>query len=66
MSSAMSLPIAMDMPAAELGDTELRVLSDSELDDVNGGLIFFAVSAFTFALGFAAGYGITRAIMRAP
>ena len=67
MPTAMNIPTAMDMPVTDMGDMELRVLSDSELDDVNGGLIFLAVGAFVFAMGFTMGFGITNAILhRAP
>ena len=54
----------MDMSIAEKKDTDLNVLSDNELDDVNGGLIWFiAAGAYLVGVGAVAGYYATKAIM---
>jgi lactobin A/cerein 7B family class IIb bacteriocin len=55
----------MNMPIAETKDTELNVLADNELDDVNGGFIWFiAAGAYVFGVGAVAGYYATKAIMK--
>ena len=51
----------MNMPITEKQDTDLNLLSDNELDDVNGGLIFLAyiaAAAVGTAVGGAIGYAI--------
>ena len=54
----------MDMSIAEMKDTDLNVLSDNELDDVNGGLIWFiAAGAYLVGVGAVAGYYATKAII---
>ena len=54
----------MDMSIAEKKDTDLNVLTDNELDDVNGGFIWFiAAGAYVFGVGVAAGYYATNAII---
>ena len=35
----------MNMPIAETKNTDLSVLTDNELDDVNGGLVWLGVAA---------------------
>lgn len=52
------------MPTTEMENTELRVLTDNELDDVNGGFIWFvAAGAYLVFVGAVAGYYATRAIL---
>ena len=54
----------MNMPIAETKETELNVLMDNELDDVNGGLFWFiAAGAYVFGVGAAGGYYGTKAIL---
>jgi len=56
----------MNMPTAEKKDADLNVLTDSELDDVNGGFLWFvAAGAYLVGVGAVAGYYATRAIIRA-
>ena len=56
----------MNMPTAETKDTDLIALTDNELDDVNGGIIWFiAAEAYLVGVGAVAGYYATRAILRA-
>ena len=55
----------MNIPIAEKQNTDLNLLSDNELDDVNGGLIFLAyiaAAAVGTAVGGAIGYAIGRGI----
>jgi lactobin A/cerein 7B family class IIb bacteriocin len=55
----------MNMPIAEKKDTDLNVLTDNELDDVNGGFIWFvAAGAWLVGVGAAAGYYATKAIIK--
>ena len=57
--------ITMNMPIAEKKDTDLNVLTDNELDDVNGGFIWFvAAGAWLVGVGAAAGYYATKAIIK--
>lgn len=35
----------MNMPIVEAKNTDLSILTDNELDDVNGGFIWFGVAA---------------------
>jgi hypothetical protein len=54
----------MNMPIAETKDAELNVITDNELDDVNGGLIWFiAAGAYVFGVGAVGGYYTTKAIL---
>jgi lactobin A/cerein 7B family class IIb bacteriocin len=56
----------MNMPIAETKDADLSVLADNELDDVNGGFIWFvAAGAYLVGVGAVAGYYATKAIIRA-
>ena len=56
----------MNMPTAEKKDADLNLLTDSELDDVNGGFLWFvAAGAYLVGVGAVAGYYATRAIIRA-
>jgi lactobin A/cerein 7B family class IIb bacteriocin len=57
----------MDMPIAEKKDMDLNAaLTDNELDDVNGGFLWFiAAGAYLVGVGAVAGYYGTRAILRA-
>ena len=58
--------IEMNMPIAETKDTDLSALTDNELDDVNGGFIWFvAAGAYLVGVGAVAGYYATKAIIRA-
>jgi lactobin A/cerein 7B family class IIb bacteriocin len=58
--------IAMNMPIAETKDTDLYILTDNELDDVNGGFIWFvAAGAYLVGVGAVAGYYATKAIIKA-
>ena len=62
---AMNTPIEMNMPIAEAKNTDLSILTDNELDDVNGGLIFLAyiaAAAVGTAVGAAIGYTIGKGI----
>jgi lactobin A/cerein 7B family class IIb bacteriocin len=53
----------MNVPTAEL-DKELHVLSDNELDEVNGGFLWFiAAGAYLIGVGAVAGYYATKAIL---
>ena len=55
-----------NMPIAETKDTDLSALTDNELDDVNGGFIWFvAAGAYLVGVGAVAGYYATKAIIRA-
>jgi hypothetical protein len=55
-----------DMQIAEAKDKDLSLLSDHELDDVNGGFLWFvAAGAYLVGVGAVAGYYATRAIIRA-
>ena len=55
----------MDMPIAATKETEFNVLTDNELDDVNGGFFWFiAAGAYVFGVGAVAGYYTTKAIIK--
>lgn len=61
----MNMPTEMNMPIAETKNTDLNILTDNELDDVNGGLIFLAyiaAAAVGAAVGSAIGYAIGKGI----
>jgi lactobin A/cerein 7B family class IIb bacteriocin len=61
----MNMPTEMNMPIAETKITDLNILTDNELDDVNGGLIFLAyiaAAAVGAAVGSAIGYAIGKGI----
>ena len=45
----------MNMQIAEASSADLQVLTDDELDNVNGGIILYLLGGF--ALGAAVGYG---------
>jgi lactobin A/cerein 7B family class IIb bacteriocin len=54
----------MDMPIAETKNADLNVMTDNELDDVNGGFIWFiAAGAYLIGVGAVAGYYATKAIL---
>ena len=57
----------MNMPIAEKKDTDLNnALTDNELDDVNGGFIWFiAAGAYLVGVGAVGGYYATKAILKA-
>ena len=57
----------MNMPIAETKEADLNnALTDKELDDVNGGFLWFvAAGAYLVGVGAVAGYYATRAIIRA-
>jgi len=57
----------MNMPIAEKKDTDLNnILTDNELDDVNGGFIWFiAAGAYLVGVGAVGGYYATKAILKA-
>ena len=55
----------MNMPIAETKDTDLHALTDNELDDVNGGLLWFvAAGAYLVGVGAVAGYYATKALLK--
>ena len=55
----------MNMPIAVTKDTELNLLTDNELDDVNGGFIWFiAAGAYLIGVGAVAGYYATKALLK--
>jgi hypothetical protein len=55
---------AMNMPIAETKDMDVSALADNELDDVNGGLLWFiAAGAYLVGVGAVAGYYTTKAII---
>ena len=52
------------MPIAETKNTDINALTDNELDDVNGGFIWFiAAGAYLIGVGAVAGYYATKAIL---
>jgi lactobin A/cerein 7B family class IIb bacteriocin len=56
---------AMNMPIAETKDTDLHALTDNQLDDVNGGLLWFvAAGAYLVGVGAVAGYYATKALLK--
>ena len=58
------MQMEMNTPIAEKTDTNLNALTDNELDDVNGGLIWFiAAGAYLVGVGAVAGYYATKAIL---
>ena len=60
----MNMQMEMNTPIAEKTDTNLNALTDNELDDVNGGLIWFiAAGAYLVGVGAVAGYYATKAIL---
>ena len=57
--------IEMNMPIAEKKDADLNVLADNELDDVNGGFLWFvAAGAYLVGVGAVAGYYATKALLK--
>ena len=57
--------IEMNMPISETKDTELNVLTDNELDNVNGGFFWFiAAGAYLVGVGAVAGYYATKALLK--
>ena len=55
----------MNMPIAEKKDIDLNVLTDNELDDVNGGFFWFiAAGAYLVGVGAVAGYYATKALLK--
>ena len=59
--------LTMNMPIAETKDAEFNnALTDKELDDVNGGFLWFvAAGAYLVGVGAVAGYYATKAIIKA-
>ena len=56
----------MNMPIAEKKEADVNALTDSELDDVNGGFIWFiAAGAYLVGVGAVGGYYATKAILKA-
>ena len=55
----------MNMPIAEKKDTDLNnILTDNELDDVNGGFLWFiAAGAYLVGVGAVAGYYATKKLL---
>jgi lactobin A/cerein 7B family class IIb bacteriocin len=54
----------MNMPTATTQNADLSALADNELDDVNGGFIWFiAAGAYLIGVGAVAGYYATKAIL---
>jgi lactobin A/cerein 7B family class IIb bacteriocin len=54
----------MNMEIAEKKDMDLNALTDDQLDDVNGGFIWFiAAGAYLVGVGAVAGYYATKAIL---
>jgi len=54
----------MNMEIAEKKDLDLNALTDAQLDDVNGGFIWFiAAGAYLIGCGAVAGYYATKAIL---
>lgn len=47
------------MDRIEIAASDIRPITDAELDDVNGGL-FFLIGLAAFGTGFFAGYGAVR------
>ena len=65
VSRSVHWRIDMNMPIAEKKDTDLNALTDNELDDVNGGFIWFvAAGAWLVGVGAVAGYYATKAIIK--
>jgi len=61
----MNMQMEMNTPIAEKTDTNLNALTDNELDDVNGGFIWFvAAGAWLVGVGATAGYYATKAILK--
>jgi lactobin A/cerein 7B family class IIb bacteriocin len=56
----------MDMPIAEKKDMDLNTaLTDNELDDVNGGFLWFlAAGAYLVGVGAVAGYYATKRLLQ--
>jgi lactobin A/cerein 7B family class IIb bacteriocin len=55
----------MKMEMAEKKDADLNVLTDNELDDVNGGFFWFiAAGAYLVGVGAVGGYYATKAILK--
>jgi hypothetical protein len=55
----------MNMPIAEKKDTDLSVLTDNELDDVNSSFLWFiAAGAYLVGVGAVAGYYATKALLK--
>ena len=53
----------MQFAHATRSSSELRVLNDNEIDDVNGGLLWFiAAAAYVIFVGVTAGYYGAKAI----
>ena len=56
--------MTMNMEIAEKKDLDLNALTDAQLDDVNGGFIWFiAAGAYLIGCGAVAGYYATKAIL---
>lgn len=58
----------MNMPIAETQESmsDLRVLTDNEIDEVNGGFLWYvAAGIYVMGVGAVAGYYATKAIIKA-
>jgi len=58
----------MSMPTAETPESmsDVRVLTDNEIDEVNGGFLWYiAAGAYLVGVGAVAGYYATKAIIKA-
>jgi len=57
----------MNLPIAEKKEADVNaLLTDNELDDVNGGFIWFiAAGAYLVGVGAVGGYYATKAILKA-
>ena len=54
----------MNWSTAEIENSDLRILSDSELDEANGGFLWLIfAAAYVFGVGAVAGYYATSAII---
>jgi lactobin A/cerein 7B family class IIb bacteriocin len=57
--------LKMNMPIAEKKEADLNALTDNELDDVNGGFLWFiAAGAYLVGVGAVAGYYATKALLK--
>jgi lactobin A/cerein 7B family class IIb bacteriocin len=65
LENGMNTTLELHMPVAETMDTDLRVLNENELDDVNGGFIplFIGAAILGAGIGYLIGRGIACTIM---
>ena len=55
----------MNMPIAEKKEADLNALTDNELDDVNGGFLWFiAAGIYLVGVGATGGYYGTKALLK--